>query len=354
MRGGNFATSASLGSIASLPSNPSGTLSATSSLMRATTGSRQSTPSASDMRRSDPKRLIATGYRDLPPLVRVGWVNSSAGPPPADFMQRSAISVTSLSTETGRSTRTRSPRSSIAPMKARRLSSAIVDGADPAGQPLERDARESGVREAARERFRLGKREHRLWQVGIGISMFRDQPADGRENSPEVEQIQRAQRREAWRRELEDDETGTRPEDAIGFPQTAVQIREVANAESHHRTVEPRRGKGELQGVGGDGRGSRRLVAAPREHGDYEVSADHAAAEAVPAGQLRGEVERAGAEVEIDAVRFRLPAEPRHRGAAPEPIHVEAQQMVQEVVTRRDRGEHATHVGWRTSHRRER
>src|SRR2546425_8954224 len=41
-----------------------------------------------------------------------------------------------------------------------------------------------------------------------------------------VEQIQRAQRREAWRRELEDDETGTRPEDAIGFPQTAVQIRE--------------------------------------------------------------------------------------------------------------------------------
>src|SRR2546428_8184143 len=127
-------------------------------------------------------------------------------------------------------------------MKARRLSSAIVDGADPAGQPLERDARESGVREAARERFRLGKREHRLWQVGIGISMFRDQPADGRENSPEVEQIQRAQRREAWSRELEDDEKGTRPEDAVGLPQTAVPIREGENAETHHSTVDPRRG----------------------------------------------------------------------------------------------------------------
>src|SRR5712664_596979 len=306
------------------------------------------------MRRSDPKRLIATGYRDRPPVVSVGWVKSSPGPPPADFMQRSAISVISLSTETGCSTRTRSPASSIAPMKARRLSSAIVDGADPAGQPLEPDARESGVREAARQRFRLGKREHRLWQVGIGISMFRDQPADGGENSPEVEQIQRAQRREAWRRELEDDETGTRLEDAIGFAQTAVQIREVANAESHHRTVEPRRGEGELQGVCGDGRSARRLVAAPRKHRDYEVSADHAATEAVPPGELRGEVERAGAEVEIDAVRFRLPAEPRHRGAAPRPIHVEAEQMVQEVVARRDRGKHATHVGWRASHRRER
>src|SRR5437867_13160913 len=114
--------------------------------------------------------------------------------------------------------------------------------------------------------------------------MFRDQPADGGENSPEVEQIQRAQRREAWRRELEDDETGTRLEDAIGFPQTAVQIREVANADSHHRTVEPRRGKGELQGVGGDRRGPRRLVAAPREHGDYQLRGLLPTANAVPPG----------------------------------------------------------------------
>src|SRR6267143_1516131 len=272
--GGNFATSARRGSIASLPSRPSGTLRASSSEMRAPTASRHSTPSASDMRRSEPNRLTATGYRDFTPSRNVGCVSSRAGPPPGDFMQRSAISVISLSTETGCSTRTRSPASSIALMKARRLSSAIVDGADPAGQPLEPDARESGVREAARQRFRLGKREHRLWQVGIGISMFRDQPADGGENSPEVEQIQRAQRREAWRRELEDDETGTRLEDAIGFAQTAVQIREVANAESHHRTVEPRRGEGELQGVCGDGRSARRLVAAPRQHRDYEVSAD--------------------------------------------------------------------------------
>src|SRR2546423_13733379 len=147
------------------------------------------------MRRSEPKRLIATGNRDRPPLVSVGLVNSSAGPPRADFMQRSATSVISLSTETGCSTRTRSPASSIAWTKARRLSSAIVDGADPARQALESDTRESGVSEAARQRFRLGEREHGLWQGGIGISMVRDQPADGGKNSAEIEQGQRAQRR---------------------------------------------------------------------------------------------------------------------------------------------------------------
>src|SRR5881397_4381752 len=124
------------------------------------------------MRRSDPKRLIATGYRDLPPLVRVGWVNNSAGPPPADFMQRSAISVISLSTDTGCATRRRSPAASIAPTKARRLSSAMVDGADPAGQELEAHVREAGRAHAGGERLGLGERLHRLWQVGIGIPMF--------------------------------------------------------------------------------------------------------------------------------------------------------------------------------------
>src|SRR6266705_71039 len=83
--GGNFATSASRGSIASLPSKPSGTFIASSSAMRAPTWSRHSTPSASDMRFSEPNKLTATGYRDLPPLRRVGCVKSSAGPPVGDF-----------------------------------------------------------------------------------------------------------------------------------------------------------------------------------------------------------------------------------------------------------------------------
>src|SRR5712691_1582271 len=185
--------------------------------MRAPTWSRHSTPSASDMRRSEPKRLTATGYRDFPPPRSVGWVNSSAGPPPGDFMQRSATSVISLSTDTGRVTRVRSPALSIALTNSRRLSSAIVHGADAAGQAFEPDARESGGSEPLRQRFRLGEREHRLWQVGIGVSMFRDEPADGGQNPAKVEQVNRAQRREASRGELEDVERRLRLEHSCDF-----------------------------------------------------------------------------------------------------------------------------------------
>src|SRR5437773_5081737 len=194
------------------------------------------------MRRSEPNRLTATGYRDFPPVRSMGWVNSSAGPPPGDFMQRSATSVISLSTETERVTRVRSPALSIAATNSRRLSSAIVHGADAAGQALEPDARESGRSKPLRQRLRLGKGEHRLWQVGIGVSMFRHEPADGGQNPAKVEQVNRAQGREARRGELEEDETRARFEHSCGFAQAPVQVGEIAYAKSHQRAVEPRRG----------------------------------------------------------------------------------------------------------------
>src|SRR5688572_27364186 len=108
-------------------------------------------------------------------------------------MQRSAISVISLSTDTARSIWTSVSRFSIASRNSRRLSSGIVDGADPAGQALESDARESRGQQTLRQGLRLGKREHRLWQVRIGLSMFRHQPADGRQNFAEVQEVHRAQ-----------------------------------------------------------------------------------------------------------------------------------------------------------------
>src|SRR3989441_6126655 len=295
--GGNFAISASRGSIASLANKPSGTLRASSSAMRAPTWSRHCTPSASDMRRSEPKRLTATGYSDFPPPCSVGCANSSAGPPPGDFMQRSATSVISLSTDTGRATRVRSPVLSIAATNSRRLSSAIVDGADAAGQPLKTDARESRGHEPLRQRLRLRKREHRLWQVGIGVSMFRHEPADGGENSPEIEQIDRAQRRESGRGEFQDDESRAWLEHPGRFTQAAVEIREIAYTESHQRAVEPRRGKRQLQRVGGDRDGARSFVLAPREHRNREVGTDHTAPKAALPGELGGQVERAGAEI---------------------------------------------------------
>src|SRR5438132_13570393 len=94
-------------------------------------------------------------------------------------MQRSAISVISLSTETGRATCLSSPARSIASMNARRLSSAMVDGADPAGQQLVADVAEPRVREAGLEVVRVRKIAHILWQVGISYPMMCHRPPGG-------------------------------------------------------------------------------------------------------------------------------------------------------------------------------
>src|ERR1700752_1645855 len=352
--GGNLAISASRGSIASLPSNPSGTASATSSRSRAGMSSRRSTPSASAMRRSEPNRFTATGYRDAAPPRSVGLGNSSAGPPPADFMQRSAISVISLSIDTGSSTRTSVSRFAIASRNSRRLSSGIVDGGDPAGQGLELHARESRRHQALRQGLRLGEREHRLWQVGIGLSMFRHQPADGGKNLAEVEVVHRAQRREPGRGEFEHDKARPRLENAGRFAQGPVQIGYIADAESHQRTVESRRGKRQRECIGGDGHGARSLVTSLRQHGDDEVGADHAAAKTIAARQLGGEIECPGAQIEVRAVRLCFPAEPLHGGPPPGPVDVQAQQMIQEVVARCDRGEDFSHGGSGATHSRAR
>src|SRR5437773_2752827 len=342
--GGNLATSASRGSIASLPIRLSGTLRFRSSAMRDPMSSRQATPSASAMRFSDPNRFTATGWGDGAPPTSVGRVNSSAGPPPGDVMQRSAISVISLSMETGRSTRARSPPASMAAMNCRRLSSAMMNGADPAGAQLVRDVPETGGAQPLGEGLRLGKREHRLWQVGVGLSMFGHRAADGREHAPEIEEVERAQRREPRRRELQHDESRPRPQYAVRLAQSLVQVGQVADAEADGGAVEQRVGERQLQSVGRDGRGARGLAAAAGEHRDDEVRSDDAPPKAGGAGQRSGQVQRAGAEVEVDAVGARLPAEARDGRAAPGAVHVEAQQVVEEVVARRDGGEQAAHV----------
>src|SRR2546423_1852680 len=81
---------------------------------------------------------------------------------PGDVMQRPATSVICLSTDTGCVPRASSPRALSAPRKSRRLSSAMMHGADPAGQELVADLQEPGALEPAREAVRVGKVEHRL------------------------------------------------------------------------------------------------------------------------------------------------------------------------------------------------
>src|SRR5260370_15795136 len=105
-------------------------------------------------------------------------------------MQRSATSVICLSTDTGCATRASSPRASSAPRKSRRLSSAMMHGADPAGQDLVSDVREPGAFESAREGVRVGTIEQRLYSVGTGVPMFRHRAADRGEDVPEPEEVE--------------------------------------------------------------------------------------------------------------------------------------------------------------------
>src|SRR5437763_14918197 len=107
-------------------------------------------------------------------------------------MQRSAISVISLSTETGRSTRASSPVRSIAPTNARRLSSAIMDSADATSQQLVTDIGEPSVLEPPREGVRVWEFEQRLWQVGVVVSMFRYHESSRMENMYVISHVSRS------------------------------------------------------------------------------------------------------------------------------------------------------------------
>ena len=88
------------------------------------TSSTDSAPMLMAMRLCEPSVLMATGNGETTPLM-VGFSNSSALPPPGDFISRSAISVISSSVATGWEMRLSSPALSRALTKSRKESKAI-------------------------------------------------------------------------------------------------------------------------------------------------------------------------------------------------------------------------------------
>jgi hypothetical protein len=79
------------------------------------------------MRLCEPSVVMATGNGETTPLM-VGFSNSSALPPPGNFISRSAISVISSSVATGWEMRFSSPALSRALTKSRKESKAIRRG----------------------------------------------------------------------------------------------------------------------------------------------------------------------------------------------------------------------------------
>src|SRR5579862_9300898 len=90
----------------------------------AATWSTELAPMLMAMRFQEPMVLMATGNGETTPLT-VGFSNSSALPPPGDFISRSAISVISSSVATGWEMRLSSPALSRALTKSRKESKAI-------------------------------------------------------------------------------------------------------------------------------------------------------------------------------------------------------------------------------------
>ena len=117
-RGGNLATSSNRGRSASLATSPSGTLSSINSVIRPPIASRSSAPNAIAMRRIEPNRLMATGYRDRVPSSSRTCSNRTARPPPGCFITRSLIAASSSLADTGSVTRVSSPARSSASMKS--------------------------------------------------------------------------------------------------------------------------------------------------------------------------------------------------------------------------------------------
>ena len=60
--------------------------------------------------------------------------------------------------------------------------------------------------------------------------------------------------------------------------------------------------------------------------------------------QLRAHIQRAGAEIEINARRRRSPGQRSQRLASPCPVDIHRQQVIQQVIARRDLGKDLLHI----------
>src|SRR5688572_21150666 len=126
-------------------------------------------------------------------------------------------------------------------------SSSHVDGRDAEGQRGPRHVGEARTPHALGELLLLREAIDGFRQVVVRRRMPTDEPPDRRQDAMEVQSIDGSNYRQPGRRELEDDEPGTRGEDAQGLAKPGVEIGEVADAEGDdgapRRPVAQRKGQ---------------------------------------------------------------------------------------------------------------
>ena len=174
--------------------------------------------------------------------------------------------------------------------------------------------------------------------------MFRDESANRRQYALEICQIDRAQRLPRRHRHLEDDEPGTRRQNAGRFGEAGIEIRQIARTPAHHGAVEGRRPERQRERVGRDRCRALALVPSVLKHRLREVGGHDTTTESGTLREGGGEIERARTEVEIRPLGCALPVEPVHGGTPPAQVEPEAHDSVQAVVGRGDGGEELPHV----------
>src|ERR1044071_6011365 len=85
---------------------------------------------------------------------------------------------------------------------------------------------------------RPGKRPYRLWQPGVGISMFRYEPSDQRQDMAGVREVQRPERLARRGGEFQNHQACLRFEHPRGFAEPGVEIDEVPDAEADRGALE--------------------------------------------------------------------------------------------------------------------
>jgi hypothetical protein len=175
--------------------------------------------------------------------------------------------------------------------------------------------------------------------------MFRDEPSDRGQDALEIAQIQRPHRVARGDAELQDHEPRAGLEHPRRFFQPGVEIGQIAHPESDRGAVEDGSSEGKREGVGIAGRRAIGLAAAQQQHGLHEVGGEDPSPEIRPVAQLGGQVHRPRTEVEIGPFRRPFPAKPVHRKPPPAAVEVEAENMIEQVVPRRDGREYPPDVG---------
>ena len=191
---------------------------------------------------------------------------------------------------------------------------------------------------------RVGKGQHALGQVGVGPGVAAHQCADARQDVAKVHPEQAAEHPPGRRRKFQDDQPSAGRQHPPELGQAALVVGEVAESEGAGQRLEAGVGVGQLEGVALlepdielPGLGllgpiasicGTKSEAVTRVWGEWRLSS--MAKSPVPVATSSSRAGRAAA--------------PRRRRPPPASVDAETQHPVEQVVARRDVGEHPLHT----------